>query len=199
VALRSVNPATGQTVHEYAEAAEQEVSAVLSEAARAFADWKTTAFDARAAHLRRAGQVLLARQDELARLMALEMGKPLAQGRSEVEKCAWVCRYYADEGEGFLAPQEVKTEAARSRVVFEPLGAVLAVMPWNFPFWQVFRFAAPALMAGNAGLLKHAASVTGCALAIESLLREAGFPAPLFRALLIPNERVAAVIEAPEV
>ena len=199
MALRSVNPATGQTVHEYAEAGEQEVRAILSEAARALAGWKTTAFGARAAHLRRAGQVLLARKEELARLMAMEMGKPLAQGRSEVEKCAWVCRYYADEGEGFLAPQEVKTEAARSRVVFEPLGPVLAVMPWNFPFWQVFRFAAPALLAGNAGLLKHAASVTGCALAIESVLREAGFPAPLFRALLIPNERVAAVIGAPEV
>jgi succinate-semialdehyde dehydrogenase / glutarate-semialdehyde dehydrogenase len=199
VPLRSVNPATGQAVQEYAEAAEAEVRAILLESARAFAGWKATPFDVRAEHLRRAGDVLLARQDELARLMAVEMGKPLAQGRSEVEKCAWVCRYYADEGAGFLAPQEVKTEATRSLVAFEPLGPVLAVMPWNFPFWQVFRFAAPALMAGNAGLLKHASNVTGCALAIESVLREAGFPAPLFRALLIPNERVAAVIEAPEV
>jgi len=199
VPLRSVNPTTGDLVREYEETSEPELRTILLESACAFAGWRATPFAERAARLRQASLLLEQKKDELARLMAVEMGKPLAQGRSEAEKCAWVCRYYADEGEGFLAPQEVKTEAARSRVVFEPLGPVLAVMPWNFPFWQVFRFAAPALMAGNAGLLKHAGNVTGCALAIESLLREAGFPPPLFRALLLSSERVASVIEAPEV
>jgi succinate-semialdehyde dehydrogenase / glutarate-semialdehyde dehydrogenase len=127
------------------------------------------------------------------------MGKPLAGGRSEVEKCAWVCRYYADNAEAFLAPEPAPSDASRSFVAFLPLGPVLAVMPWNFPFWQVFRFAAPALMAGNAGLLKHAANVTGCALAIEQIFKDAGFPPPLFRALLVSSQRVAAVIAAPEV
>ncbi|HET8646273.1 MAG TPA: NAD-dependent succinate-semialdehyde dehydrogenase, partial [Vicinamibacteria bacterium] len=136
---------------------------------------------------------------DLARLAALEMGKPVAQGRAEADKCALVCRFYAQEAERFLAPQAVATAASSSRVVFEPLGPVLAVMPWNFPYWQVFRFAAPALMAGNAGLLKHASNVSGCALAIEALLHEAGFPPALFRTLLIGSDRVASVIEAPEV
>jgi succinate-semialdehyde dehydrogenase/glutarate-semialdehyde dehydrogenase len=197
--LRSVNPATGETVREYAEATDDQVRQVLLESSCAAAGWRNTTFAERAEPLRRAASLLEQRQDALARLMAIEMGKPLAQGRAEAAKCASVCRYYADESEGFLAPREVKTDAAYSGVTFEPLGPVLAVMPWNFPFWQVFRFAAPALMAGNAGLLKHASNVTGCALAIESLLHEAGFPAPLFRVLLIGSPRVAAVIEAPEV
>ena len=149
--------------------------------------------------MRRAADLLDERKAELARLMALEMGKPLAQGASEAEKCAWVCRYYADNSERFLSPEPVETDASRSFVAFTPLGAVLAIMPWNFPFWQVFRFAAPALMAGNAGLLKHAANVTGCALAIEQVFRDAGFPPPLFRALLVESKRVEAIIAAPEV
>jgi succinate-semialdehyde dehydrogenase/glutarate-semialdehyde dehydrogenase len=197
--LRSVNPATGATVHEYAEATDGDVRQILLEASCAAAGWWNTTFAQRAEPLRRAAVVLEQRKDALARVMAIEMGKPLAQGRAEAEKCAWVCRYYADEAEGLLATREVKTDASYSAVTFEPLGPVLAVMPWNFPFWQVFRFAAPALMAGNAGLLKHASNVTGCALAIESLLHEAGFPAPLFRVLLIGSPRVAAVIGAPQV
>jgi succinate-semialdehyde dehydrogenase/glutarate-semialdehyde dehydrogenase len=149
--------------------------------------------------MRRAGELLRERKEDLARLMALEMGKPLAQGRAEADKCASVCEYYADGAERFLAPETIETDARKSFVAFQPLGAVLAVMPWNFPFWQVFRFVAPALMAGNGGVLKHAANVTGCALAIEEIVRRAGFPPPLFRALLIGSARVAAVIESPHV
>jgi succinate-semialdehyde dehydrogenase / glutarate-semialdehyde dehydrogenase len=199
MALRSVNPATGATVAEYPEASDGEVHQILLESSCAAAGWRDTTFAQRAEPLRRAALLLEERKDALARLMAAEMGKPLAQGRGEAEKCAWVCRFYADHAERFLAAQDVQTDGSSSAIVFDPLGPVLAVMPWNFPFWQVFRFAAPALMAGNAGLLKHASNVTGCALGIEAILREAGFPAPLFRALLIGSARVAAVIEAPQV
>ena len=197
--LRSLNPATGQAIREYPEATPAEVAMILAEASCAFAGWRRTTFAERAPRMRAAADLLDRRKEELALLMAQEMGKPLAQGRSEVEKCAWVCRYYADHAQELLADRDVSTDASHSFVAFEPLGPVLAVMPWNFPLWQVFRFAAPALMAGNAGLLKHAANVTGAALAIESVFSDAGFPAPLFRALLIGSERVAGVIEAREV
>ena len=134
--------------------------------------------------MKKAAAILRARKDEFARLMALEMGKPLKQGIAEAEKCALGCDYYADHAEAHLAPEMVKTEASKSYIAFEPLGVVLAVMPWNFPFWQVFRFAAPALMAGNAGVLKHASNVPGCALAIEEVFVQAGFPERVFRTLL---------------
>jgi succinate-semialdehyde dehydrogenase/glutarate-semialdehyde dehydrogenase len=197
--LRSLNPATGEVIAEYPEATPAEVAMILAEASCAFAGWKRTGFAERASRMQNAAGLLDERKEPLAVLMAQEMGKPLAQGRGEVEKCAWVCRYYADHAQELLADREAQTDASRSFVAFEPLGPVLAVMPWNFPLWQVFRFAAPALMAGNAGLLKHAANVTGAALAIEAVLRDAGFPPPLFRALLIGSERVAGVIEAREV
>ena len=189
MALRSVNPANGVTIREYPETAPAEVAAILAEASCAFAGWRHVAFAERAAMMRAAADLLDARKDELALLMAEEMGKPLAQGRSEAEKCAWVCRYYAEHAQSFLADRLVKTDASRSFVAFEPLGPVLAVMPWNFPLWQVFRFAAPALMAGNAGLLKHAANVTGCALAIEAHLQRRRLPAP---ALPRPAHRFGA-------
>jgi len=140
---------------------------------------------------------LRASAEEQAALMAREMGKPLAQGRAEIEKCAWTCDHYAEHAARYLAPEIVATDAKHSFIAFEPLGAILAVMPWNFPFWQVFRFAAPALMAGNTALLKHAGNVSGCALAIERLFRDAGFPEGAFQALLIGSGRVAAVIEHP--
>ncbi len=197
--LRSLNPATGEVIAEYPEATPAEVGMILLEASCAFAGWKRTGFAERASKMRAAADLLDQRKEPLAVLMAREMGKPLAQGRGEVEKCAWVCRHYADHAQEMLADRDAKTDAARSFVAFEPLGPVLAVMPWNFPLWQVFRFAAPALMAGNAGLLKHAANVTGAALAIEAVFKDAGFPPPLFRALLIGSERVAGVIEAREV
>jgi succinate-semialdehyde dehydrogenase/glutarate-semialdehyde dehydrogenase len=197
--LRSVNPADGSLVREYAETAPDRTAEALAAAARAFEGWRRTTFAERSAALRRAAALLRERKAELARLMALEMGKPVAQGRAEVEKCAWACDHYAEHAERLLAPEAVATDASRSYVAFEPLGPVLAVMPWNFPFWQVFRFAAPALMAGNVGLLKHASSVSGCALAIEELLHGAGVPRDTFRALLVPSSGVGALVEAREV
>jgi len=197
--LQSIDPRDGSLIREYEEAKDAEVAAALAAAVLAFDGWRCTSFDARAAVLRRAGALLRDRRDALARLMALEMGKPVTQGRAEAEKCASVCEFYAERAAALLAPEAAATEARESYVAFEPLGVVLAVMPWNFPLWQVFRFAAPALMAGNVGLLKHASNVTGCALAIEELLEAAGLPRSVFRTLVVPSSRVAALIEAPEI
>jgi succinate-semialdehyde dehydrogenase/glutarate-semialdehyde dehydrogenase len=195
--IRSINPATGETLSSYEEMTPEEVSKVLERVGVAQRQWSRTGFEHRAVLMKRAAQVLRDRSDEYARLMAEEMGKPLAGGRAEADKCAWVCDYYAENAEGFLADETVESDAVRSYVAFRPLGVVLAVMPWNFPFWQVFRFAAPALMAGNAGVLKHASNVFGCALAIEEVFRQAGMPEDLFRSLLIGSSRVAAVIDSP--
>jgi succinate-semialdehyde dehydrogenase/glutarate-semialdehyde dehydrogenase len=199
MALRSINPVDETLLREYEETRPDEVKAALQAAHRSFLAWREASFAERAAPIRRACEILRERRERLARLMALEMGKPLAQGRAEAEKCAWVCDYYAAEAEGFLRPQEIATDARRSFVAMPPLGVVLAVMPWNFPLWQVFRFVAPGLMAGNAGLLKHSSNVSGCALAIEEILVAAGFPKGLFRTLLVPARAVASLIEAPEV
>jgi succinate-semialdehyde dehydrogenase/glutarate-semialdehyde dehydrogenase len=147
--------------------------------------------------MREAATILRARAGEFARLMGEEMGKPVRDGRGEAEKCAWVCDYYAEHAERFLAPEAVETDARESFVTFQPLGVVLAVMPWNFPFWQVFRFAAPALMAGNTAVLKHASNVPGCALAIEDIFRQAGFPVNVFRSLLVGSSQVNSIIENP--
>ncbi len=199
MSLRSVDPATGKVVREYEETGESEVARALERAQAAFAEWRRKSFEERGRVVARAGALLRERAEPLAQLMAAEMGKPLPQGRAEAEKCAWVCDHYAENAARDLAPEEVRTEARHSFVRFEPLGPVLAVMPWNFPFWQVFRFAAPALMAGNVGLLKHASNVCGCALAIQDLLAEAGVPEGAFRALLVSSERVGALIESPAV
>jgi len=199
MSLKSINPTTDEIVKEYPEHTPEEVADILAAADAAFPAWRAAGPTHRGQILRRAGALLEERKDALALLMATEMGKPVAQGRAEVEKCAWLCRYYADHGARFLAPEIVETEASRSFVTFQPLGLVLAVMPWNFPFWQVFRFAAPALMAGNVGALKHSSGVVGCALAIEELLHEAGVPEAAFRALLLPSSRVDDLIVAPEV
>jgi succinate-semialdehyde dehydrogenase/glutarate-semialdehyde dehydrogenase len=149
--------------------------------------------------MRAAAQILRRKADEYARLMAEEMGKPYSQGVSEAQKCALGCDFFAETASQFLAPESVKTEAHKSFVAFRPLGVILAIMPWNFPFWQVFRFAAPSLMAGNAAVLKHASNVPGCALAIESIFREAGFPGDLYRNLLLGGRSVEAVMEHPAV
>lgn len=197
--LLSINPATGALIREYPETSPEEVTKALVEADRAAARWRTASFADRVALMHKAGVRLRQRNEDLAHLMALEMGKPLAQGRAEAEKCAWVCDYYAEHAQAFLADELVATDASRSFVSYRPLGVVLAVMPWNFPLWQVFRFAAPSLMAGNAGILKHASNVSGCALAIEDIFRDAGFPPGLFRTLLVGSGRVAGLIEAPQV
>ncbi|HEY7600966.1 MAG TPA: NAD-dependent succinate-semialdehyde dehydrogenase [Methylomirabilota bacterium] len=197
--LEVIDPATGRTIRTVPETPEEEIDRMVEHADRAFEGWRETAFAERARLMRSAAAILRERSGAYARLMAEEMGKPVREGRAEAEKCAWVCEYYADNGERFLADEPVETDASASFVTFRPLGVVLAVMPWNFPFWQVFRFAAPGLMAGNAGLLKHASNVPGCALAIEEVFREAGFPDGLFRALLVGSERVQSMIEDPRV
>jgi succinate-semialdehyde dehydrogenase/glutarate-semialdehyde dehydrogenase len=193
--LDAVNPATGETIKTYDEMTPRQAAAAVEEAHAAWKSWRTTSFSERARPMKRAAGILRERKEELARLMALEMGKPFKQGIAEAEKCALGCDYYAEHAEAHLAPEIVKTEATKSYVAFEPLGVVLAVMPWNFPFWQVFRFAAPALMAGNTGVLKHASNVPGCAMAIEDVFVQAGFPKGVFRTLLIGSRQVKAVIE----
>jgi len=173
MAIESINPATGKLIKKYTEMGAQEVKEIIESSQKAFLSWKRKSFDERGPYLKKAGEVLRSRKKEYGELFADEMGKPFLQGESEVEKCALVCDYYAEKTAEILGHEEIKTEARKSYVTFQPLGIVLAVMPWNFPFWQVFRFAAPALMAGNAGLLKHASNVPGSALAIEEVFKEA--------------------------
>jgi len=197
MAITSINPATGKPIRSYDEMTAEAAAGAVVQAHSAWESWRRTPFGQRAPLMKKAASLLRQRKSELSTLMADEMGKPLAQGVSEVEKCAWVCEYYADFAESHLAPDVIKTESAKSYVAFEPLGVVLAIMPWNFPLWQVYRFAAPALMAGNAGVLKHASNVPGCALSIEQVFKDAGFPAGLFRTLLIGSREVKGVIEHP--
>ncbi|MCI0601714.1 NAD-dependent succinate-semialdehyde dehydrogenase [bacterium] len=197
--IESINPATGELIRSYPEMTPQQFNEIIESSHRTFSEWKQTPFSHRAPLMKKAGEILKSKKEEFARMMTLEMGKTVAQGHAEVEKCSWVCDYYADHAERFLTPEIVQTDASKSFVAFQPLGVVLAIMPWNFPFWQVFRFAAPALMAGNSGLLKHASNVSGCALQIEQIFRDAGFPPDLFRALLVAGSRVSAVIEHPHV
>jgi len=199
VPIASVNPATGETLRTFDAHSPAEVERRVSRAAGLFPGWRATSFAERAARMTRAAELLEARKADWGRTMTLEMGKPIGAAIAEAEKCAWVCRYYAEHAERFLADEPVATDASRSFVRYEPLGPVLAVMPWNFPFWQVFRFAAPALMAGNVGLLKHASNVPGCALAIEEIFRDAGFPDGAFQALLVGSDRVAPLIDDPRI
>ena len=194
MSLQSVNPATGTLLETFEETPAAELDRILARADAASREWRELRVAARAERLRAAGRILRERKDAYARTMALEMGKPLAQGVAEAEKCAWVCDYYADEAAAMLADEPRRTDAARSYVRFEALGPVLAIMPWNFPFWQVFRFAAPALAAGNAGILKHAPNVSRCALEIEQVFRDAGLPDGLFRSVFLSNEATAGVI-----
>lgn len=195
--LTSLNPATNEIIEQYSEHDSVSVDIILQQTNTAFLVWRRTAFEYRAGLMRRAADVLRRRCDELALLAALEMGKPVIAGRAEIEKCAQACEYYAEHAEAFLADRLIPTGASRSFVHYQPLGTILAVMPWNFPFWQVFRFAAPTLMAGNAAVLKHASNVTGCAMAIEQIFREAGFPDHLFRTLKIPGSKLTPVIAHP--
>ena len=194
MSIESVKPATGESLATFSEASDRDLERVLAHSQAAFLGWRTTPFAARTERMVKAGRLLRERKPEYARAMTLEMGKPIVEAESEVEKCAWVCDYYAEHAEAHLAEQPRATDASRSYVRFDPLGPVLAVMPWNFPFWQVFRFAAPALMAGNGGILKHASNVPRCALAIEEVFRDAGFPAGLFSTVLIGSARVPALI-----
>ncbi len=199
MALVSINPADDRVLAEYPELDDAALRAALAESHAAFLAWRRTSYTHRAALLRKAAAILRSEAGRFAALMASEMGKPIRDGRAEVGKCADGCEYYADHAEAFLAPEPVAAGVRASYVTFNPLGVVLAVMPWNFPFWQVFRFAAPALMAGNAGVLKHAGNVQGCARAIEEVFLRAGFPTGLFRNLPVTSSRVASILQDPHV
>ena len=193
--IHTVNPATGEPGRSYEATTLDKAHAAAQAAHAAFLTWRRTSFAERSAIIRKAGQILREREDEFARLMTEEMGKTLDEGRAEIEKCAFQCDWFADHAERYLARETVDIGGPEAFVTFNPLGVVLAVMPWNFPFWQVFRFAAPALMAGNGGLLKHASNVPGCALAIEDVFHRAGVPRDLFRTLLLPSSDVEALIK----
>ena len=195
MSIQSINPVNGEIIQSYAAHSENEVSGKISIAHEAWKSWRHVPLFQKADLLNKVAAVLRTRKDALAMLMALEMGKPLKDGAGEIEKCAGVCEYYAQHGQEYLSDQNVSTEASKSYIAYQPLGIVLAVMPWNFPFWQVFRFLAPGLMAGNCGLLKHASNVPGCALAIEEVLQEAGFPEHVFQTLLIDSKATKKVIE----
>ena len=197
--ISSISPTDGRVLAEYEETSEAEVRQHIETAAVLQREWEHTSLGERAEPMLRMADLLEANREELAALMADEMGKPLAQGRGEVDKCAWACRHYAENAERILADVHIEADRAKSYVAYRPLGVVLAVMPWNFPLWQVFRFIAPALMGGNGGLLKHASNVTGSALWIDRLVVEAGFPDGLFRTLVLPSSRVDEVLEHPAV
>jgi succinate-semialdehyde dehydrogenase/glutarate-semialdehyde dehydrogenase len=192
--LASMSPLTGELLREFEQHSDEEVAKKLQLAVETFATFRNLGFAKRGQMMLRAAEILEREKNALGRLMTLEMGKTLVSAVQEAEKCAFGCRFYAESAERFLAPEEAKSNAARSFVRYQPLGAILAVMPWNFPFWQVFRFAAPALMAGNVALLKHASNVPQCALAIEDVFRRAGFPEGAFQTLLIDSKRVTPLI-----
>lgn len=199
MAFTSINPMNGEILWELPPWSASELESALTSVADAVPRWQATTLEERRALMRQVAELLRQRRDELARLITLEMGKLTGEALLEIEKCAWVCEYYADNAAELLADELIATDARHSLVAYQPLGTVLAVMPWNFPFWQVFRFAAPALMAGNTGVLKHASNVPQCALAIESLFRDAGFPEGVFRTLLISAAQVRGVIEDPRI
>ena len=199
MSFTSIDPATGARLQDYPALDAAGLEQALARAAAAAPAWGRRPLAERAALLRRASEVLLKHRDEYALLMSREMGKLIAEARAEIEKCALCCRYYADEAPQMLADEEVETDTSRRLVIYQPLGTVFAVMPWNFPFWQAVRAAAPALAAGNAFLLKHADNVPGCALALEAAFREAGFPAGVFTTLMLPIPAVDGVIRDPRV
>ncbi len=201
MSIASINPTTCQQLKTFPTLADDLLEAKIIESERVFQGYRHTSWEQRSQWLHQAASLL--RDDpqslEWAKLMTVEMGKPIAQAIAEIQKCAWVCDYYADRGAEFLAPEPVTTDASESRIEYQPLGTILAVMPWNFPFWQVFRFAAPTLMAGNVALLKHASNVPQCAIAIEDILLQAGFPPGVFQTLLISSAQVESVVKSPQV
>ena len=199
MAIATINPATGQVIKTFEPLSDAQLEVKLQRAADTFATYKKVPFAERARMLLKAAAILESEKETFGRMMTTEMGKTLRSAVDEAVKCAWVCRYYAENAERFLADEIVETTASRSYIRYQPLGAVLAVMPWNFPFWQVLRFAAPALMAGNVGLLKHASIVPQSALMIEDLFRRAGFPEGTFQTLLIASQKVDRVLGDPRV
>jgi len=197
--MQSINPFSGQIIAEYQEYSFTKVEEIISQVDQAFQSWKLTSFDQRAICMKNLQAKLIEKKEELAGIIVSEMGKVKREAIGEIEKCALVCAFYAENAESFLKNEPIKTEASESYISYQPIGTVLAVMPWNFPFWQVFRFLSPALMAGNTGVLKHASNVSDCALAIEQLVRESGFPEDVFRTLLFGSRMVKTVIENPKI
>jgi succinate-semialdehyde dehydrogenase/glutarate-semialdehyde dehydrogenase len=199
MAIATINPATGETLRTFSPATAREIDEALSRAANAYKEHRRLPFSERAALMNRAADILEKEKDRLGELMTLEMGKPIAAAIAEAEKCATACRYYAERAEAFLADENVVVKDARAWIAYQPIGPVLAIMPWNFPFWQVFRFAAPALMAGNVGILKHASNVPQCALAIEDIFQRGGFANGVFQTLLVESAAVADIIADPRI
>ena len=197
--LNSINPSNSELIASYEEMTKEEVKVIISDVNSAYQEWRLTSFSHRTQLMKNVAEILQDRKEDLGRFMTLEMGKPFSQAVAETNKCASVCEYYADNAEKILENQIIETDASKSYVAYRPIGIVLAVMPWNFPFWQVLRFAAPALMAGNVGVLKHASNVQGCALEIEKIFQDAGFPKNVFRTLVIGSKDVKEVIENPHV
>src|SRR5690554_1626456 len=195
--MKSINPYTQKVISEFTEMTALEVEQIANESDKAWHSWKETNFYYRSTLMQKAAGVLRQNKTALSQLISHEMGKRIAESEAELEKCAWVCEYYAENAKHMLADEFIETDGQKSMAVFEPLGTVLAVMPWNYPFWQVFRFAAPALMAGNAVLLKHASNVFGSALLIEKVFERAGLPSGVFKTLLIETRQVKAIIENP--
>ncbi len=199
MSIQAINPATEELIQQYQQLNSSAIEQRIDRAESCFQEWRRLSFADRADKTLRLAKVLRENKERFATLMTKEMGKPIDQSRSEVEKCAWVCEYYAEKAGGFLLDESISTDAGKSFVRYAPLGIVLAIMPWNFPFWQVFRFAAPAVMAGNVGLLKHASNVPGCAEAIQECFDKAGFPKGVFTNLLISSDQVKEVIQNPKV
>jgi len=199
MSIEIINPFNGKKILSYKEMDKKSIKAAIDEAHEAHLHWKKNHVNYRGNLMRKAANILLEEKTKLAKTMAIEMGKPLKQGISEVEKCAWVCNYYADAARGFLKKRTIRTEAFKSFVTHEPLGVILAVMPWNFPLWQVFRFAAPTLMAGNGAILKHASNVPASALAIQEIFERAGVPSGLFKTVLASSKAVKGMIENPKI
>ena len=195
--MKSINPATGELIREYRDHSPQDVLKIIENVHVEWLTWKERTFEDRAALMIKAARFLRMKKEEYARLITMEMGKLIKESMAEIEKCAWAFEFYANHAAGMLKDEVIETDAHHSFVTFQPMGVILAVMPWNFPFWQVIRFAAPSLMAGNAAVLKHASNVPGCALAVEQIFHEAGFPQNVFRTLMIPSGDVDAVISHP--
>src|SRR5450631_1339180 len=199
MSIKSINPATEEVLETFEQYSQAQVNDALQQARQAFLQWRETSFADRGVYLHRVASHLREHKAELARTATLEMGKPIVEAEAEVEKCALNCDFYAEQAEHFLADDHIKSNATESYVSFQPLGVILALMPWNFPYWQVFRFAAPALMAGNTAVLKHASNVSRCALDIERIFQECGLPAGVFKTVLVPGSETGALIEDPRI
>lgn len=199
MAIQTINPATGELIKSYQEMPYAEVDKIIEATHKDFLQWRETSFQQRADKMRLVGKILLDNKQEYAKLITTEMGKPIKSAIGEIEKCARLCDYYAEHAQEYLKPQLIKTEMAKSYIMYQPMGVIFAIMPWNFPFWQALRFAAPGLMAGNACILKHAPTTTGCALAIEAIFKQAGFPENLFRSIVIDTDLAEKVIAHPRI